>query len=138
VWRANTHAADLARFSCSLSCSPVLADQAAENLTALDPGSDIDGAARLLRRILPQDLMRAMVGLVAGELRQDRSEMPFAEDQDGIQALTDLHGVHVAKPLNSGGGTVDACYLRSQVGDLERSIGQQGDYVGVGESAQHA
>jgi len=35
-----------------------------------------------------------------------------------------------------------ATYLRSQVGDLERSISQQGDYlgelVGVGEAAQHA
>jgi hypothetical protein len=50
----------------------------------------------------------------------------------------DLHCVRVAEPLESGGGVVEACYLRSQLGDVERSGGEQGDdlgeLVGVGEA----
>jgi hypothetical protein len=47
--------------SRSLGCSVVLADQAAEDLPALDPGGDIDGAAGLAqRRFLLQALMRAV------------------------------------------------------------------------------
>ena len=74
--------------SYSLGCSAVFADQAAENLPALDPGSNIDGAAGLAqRRFLVQALVRSMSVIVAGELGQDVTEMPLAEDQHVVQAL---------------------------------------------------
>jgi hypothetical protein len=65
----------------------VLADQATQDLPALDPGSDIDGAAGLPRRFLPKALMRTVAVIAADELGQHFAEMPLAEDQDVIQAL---------------------------------------------------
>ena len=65
----------------------VFADQAAEDLPALDPGGDIDGAARLPRRFLLQALMRTVAVIVPDVLGQELAEMPFAEDQHMIQAL---------------------------------------------------
>jgi hypothetical protein len=65
-----------------------IADQAAENLPALDPGSDIDGAAGPPWRFLLQALVQAMAVVVPGEIGQDLAEMTFAEDQDVVQALT--------------------------------------------------
>jgi hypothetical protein len=65
----------------------VFADQAAEDLPALDPGGDIDGAAGLPRRFLLQALVRMVAVIVPGVLGQDLAEMPFAEDQHMIQAL---------------------------------------------------
>lgn len=62
----------------------VFADQAAEDLLALDPGGDIDGGAGLPRRFLPQALMRPMSVIVAGELGHHLAELPFAEDQHMI------------------------------------------------------
>ena len=54
---------------CSLGCSPVLADQAVDDLPALDPGGHIDGAARLMqRRILVQRLVRPVAVIVPCEL----------------------------------------------------------------------
>jgi hypothetical protein len=64
----------------------VFADQAAEDLPALDPGGDSDGAAGLPRRFLPQALVRTVAVMVTGVPGQDRAEMPFAEDQHMIQA----------------------------------------------------
>jgi hypothetical protein len=66
----------------------VLADQAAEDMAAFDPGSGIDRAAGLLRRFLPPALVRTVAVIVAGEFGQDLAEMSFAEDQDVIQTLT--------------------------------------------------
>ena len=74
-------------FSCSLGCSTVFADQAAEDLPALDPGRGIDGTTGRPRRFLPQALMRPVLVVVASELGQDLAEMPLAEDQDVVQAL---------------------------------------------------
>jgi hypothetical protein len=51
--------------SRSLGCSAVLADQAAEDLPALDPGCDIDAAAGLSRRLLPQALVRTVAVVAA-------------------------------------------------------------------------
>lgn len=73
--------------SRSLRCSAVFAYQAAEDLSALDPGADIDGAAGRLRRFLAQALMRAVLVGVAGELGQNLAEMPLAEGQDVVRAL---------------------------------------------------
>lgn len=66
----------------------IFADQAAEDLLALDSGGDIDGAAGLPRRSLLQALMRPMPVIVAGELGHHLAEMPFAEDQHMIQAFS--------------------------------------------------
>jgi hypothetical protein len=50
----------------------ILADQAAEDLPALDPGGDIDGVAGLaLRRFLLQALVRTVLVVVPGVLGQD-------------------------------------------------------------------
>ena len=73
--------------SCSLGCSAVLADQAAEDLPAFDPGRDIDVSARRPRQLLPQALTRTMPVVMTGELGQDLAEVPFAEDQHVIEAL---------------------------------------------------
>jgi hypothetical protein len=71
-----------------LDRSAVLADQAANDLPALDPGGDIDGLAGLpLRGFLLQGLVRTMLVIVPGVLDQDLAEMPFAEDQHVVQAL---------------------------------------------------
>jgi hypothetical protein len=60
----------------------VLADQAGEDLPALDPGGDIDTMAGLaLRRLLPRALVRTVAVVVPGVLGQDAAEMPLAEDQ---------------------------------------------------------
>jgi hypothetical protein len=65
-----------------LGCSAIFANQAAEDLLALDPGGDIDGVAGLAqRRFLPQGLVRTAAVVVPGVFGQDAAEMPFAEDQ---------------------------------------------------------
>src|SRR6266516_2810478 len=74
--------------SCSLGRSAVFADQAAEDLPALDPGADIGGVAGLAqRRFLLQALVRPVAVVVPGVLGKDLAEMPFAEGQHVIQAL---------------------------------------------------
>jgi len=81
-------AADLA-FLRSLGCCPaVFADQAAKDLSALDPGGDIDGAAWLTqRRFLLQALVRTVAVVMLSVLGQDVAQMPLAEDQHVVQAL---------------------------------------------------
>jgi hypothetical protein len=75
-------------FRALLGRSAVFADQAAEDLPALDPSGDIDGVAGLAQRwFLPQGLVRTVAVVVPGVLGQDAAEMPFAEDQHVIQAL---------------------------------------------------
>ena len=67
----------------------ILADQAAEDLPTLDPGGDIDGMARLmLRRFLLQALVRTVAIVMLGVLGQDAAEVPLAEDQHVVRALT--------------------------------------------------
>ena len=72
----------------SLGRSAVFADQAAEDLPALDPGGDIDGVAGLAQRgFLLQALVRTVAVIVPGVLGQDLAEVPLAEDQHVVQAL---------------------------------------------------
>jgi hypothetical protein len=87
VPRQNSFIAAELAFSCSLGCSVVLADQAAEDLRALDPGGEIDCSAGSARGFLPQALMRTVAVVVAGVLGQDLAEMALAEDQDVIEAF---------------------------------------------------
>jgi hypothetical protein len=69
-------AADLA-FRDRLGCSAVFADQAAENLSALDPGLDIDDVAALAQPgFLLQALVRAVPIIAPGVLGPDTAEMP--------------------------------------------------------------
>jgi hypothetical protein len=74
-----------------LGRSAVLADQAAQNLPALDPGGDIDSLPGLLRGFL----VRTMAVVVPGVLGQDATEMPLAEYQHVVQALA-AQGTHEA------------------------------------------
>ena len=66
----------------------VFADQAADDLPALNPGSDIDGVAGLaLRRFPLQTLVRTVPALVPGVLSQHLSQVLLAEDQHVVGAL---------------------------------------------------
>ena len=66
----------------------IFADQAADNLPALDPSSDIDGLIGLAQRwFLLQSLVRPVAVVVPGVLGQDLTEMPLTEDQHVVQAL---------------------------------------------------
>jgi hypothetical protein len=54
-----------------------------------DPGGDINDVAGLAqRRFLLQALVRTVAVVVPGVLSQDLAEMPLAEDQYVVQALT--------------------------------------------------
>src|SRR5205085_3030554 len=98
--------------SAFLGCSAVFVNQAAENLPTLDPGRDIHGAARPPRRFLLQALMRSMAVVVAAEFGQDLAQMPFAEDQDTIQALASERS---HKPLSTESRT-RGCPMPGQPG----------------------
>ena len=75
-------------FSRSLACSAVLADQAVDDLPALDPGGHIDRLARCMqRRSLFPRLMRPMLVVVPRVLGQDPPEVSFAVDQQVVKAL---------------------------------------------------
>jgi hypothetical protein len=75
-------------FLCSLRCSSVRADQAVDDLPALDPGSHIDRFAGLVqRRSLFPRLVRPMLVIVPRVLGQDPPEVLFAVDQQVVQAL---------------------------------------------------
>jgi hypothetical protein len=75
-------------FSCSLGCSPVFGDQAAENLPVLDPGGDVGGSGGRPVEVLAAG-SDAVGGrkVVAGELAEHLAEVVLAEDQDVVQAL---------------------------------------------------
>jgi hypothetical protein len=67
----------------------VFADQAAEYLPVLDSGSDVEDVAGATKeRFLLQALVRPVALIVPGVLGQDLAEIPLAEDQHVIQALT--------------------------------------------------
>jgi len=73
----------------SLGRSAVFADQAAGGLRALNLGGDVDGMAGFAqRRPLVQRLMRPVIVVVPHVLGQDIPEMPLAENQQVIRALT--------------------------------------------------
>jgi hypothetical protein len=72
----------------SLGCSAVFAGQAADDLPALGPDSNVDGVAGLVKR---RSLVLPMVWPVAvvmpRVLGQDFPEMLLAENQHVIEAL---------------------------------------------------
>ncbi len=75
-------------FLRSLGCSPVLADQALDGLSALDPGGHVDRLAGLVqRRSLCPRLVGPVIVVVLGILSQDLPEVPFAVDQQMAGAL---------------------------------------------------
>jgi hypothetical protein len=73
----------------SLGRFAAFADQAAGGLRALNLGGDVDGMAGFAqRRPLVQRLMRPVIVVVPYVLGQDIPEMPLAENQQVIRALT--------------------------------------------------
>jgi hypothetical protein len=67
----------------------VFADQAAKNLSSLDPCGDVDGVGGLaLRGLLLKALVRAVAVVVRGVLGQDVAKVLLAEDQHVAGALT--------------------------------------------------
>ena len=76
----------------SLLCA-VLADQAVDDLPALDPGVHIDRLARFMqRRSLFPRLMRPMLVVVPRVLGQDPPEVSFTVDQQVFKALAPSRG----------------------------------------------
>ena len=75
-------------FLRSLRCPRVLADQAVNDLSALDPGGHVDRLARLVqvRPLLPR-LMGPMLVVVPRVLGQDLPEVSFTVDQQVVEAL---------------------------------------------------
>ncbi len=66
----------------------VFADQATEDLPALDPDGDVDDTAGLAQRgFLLQRLVRTMAVVVPRVLGQHLPQVPLAEDQHMVQAL---------------------------------------------------
>ena len=66
----------------------VFADQAAEDLSTLDPGGDIDGPAWLAQwGFLLPSLVRPVPVIVPGVLGKRLPQVLLAEDQHVIQAL---------------------------------------------------
>ena len=75
-------------FLCPSGCSPVLADQAVDDLSVLDPGGDIDCLTGFVqqRSLFPR-LVRPVLVVMPRLLGQNPLEVPFAEDQHVVQAL---------------------------------------------------
>jgi uncharacterized protein len=68
-------------FLCPLGCSPVLADQTVDHLSALDPGGHIDRLAGLVqRRSLFPRLVGPMMVVMLRILGQSPPEVSFAVD----------------------------------------------------------
>ena len=75
-------------FTVPSGCSPVLADQAVDDVRALDPAGYIDRLAGFVqRRSLVPRLVRPVFVIVPRVLGQDILEVPFAVDQQVVQAL---------------------------------------------------
>jgi len=75
-------------FLRSLGCSPILADQALDGLSALDPGGHLDRLAGLVqRRSLFPRLVWPVIVIVLGVLGQDVPKVLFAVDQQVVEAL---------------------------------------------------
>jgi hypothetical protein len=80
--------ASLNCFPCSLACSPVLADQAVNDLSAADAGGHIDRPVDLvLRASLFAQLVRPVFVVMLRILGQDPPEVPFAIGQQVVEAL---------------------------------------------------
>ena len=64
------------RFLCLSGCSPVLADQAVDDLSTFDPGANVDRLAGLVqRRSLPARLVRPVLVVMLRVLGQDPPEV---------------------------------------------------------------
>ena len=89
VCRARTRAMALSWcFMCSSGRSPVLVDQPVDDLPAPDPAGDVDWLAGLMqRRSLFARLVRAMFVVMPRVLGEDPPEVPFAGDQQLVEAL---------------------------------------------------
>ena len=75
-------------FLYSSGCSPVLVDQAVDDLPAPDPGGHIDSLAGLVqRRSLFPRLVRPVVIVMPRVLGEDPPEMSFTIDQQVVKAL---------------------------------------------------
>jgi hypothetical protein len=76
-------------FLSSLRSPRVLADQAVEDLPALDPGGHIDRLIELVQRrpLLPR-LMGPMLVVMPRVLGQDLPEVSFTVDQQVVEALS--------------------------------------------------
>src|SRR5215813_1669688 len=75
-------------FVCSSGCSPVLADQALDDVGALDAGGHIGRLAGFVqRRSLFPRLVRPMLVVVPRVLGQEPPEVSFAVDQQVVEAL---------------------------------------------------
>ncbi len=75
-------------FTVPSGCSPVLADQGVDDVRALDPAGYIDRLAGFVqRRSLVPRLVRPVFVIVPCVLGHDILEVPFAEDQQVVQAL---------------------------------------------------
>src|SRR5215472_6942359 len=75
-------------FLCSSGCSPVLADQALDDVGALDAGGHIGRLAGFVqRRSLFPRLVRPMLVVVPRVLGQDPPEVSLAVDQQVVEAL---------------------------------------------------
>ena len=72
----------------ALGGSSVLADQSADGLPALDPGSDVDGLAGFAqRRSLLKCLMGPVAVIVPDVFIQDIPQVLLADDQQVVHAL---------------------------------------------------
>jgi hypothetical protein len=75
-------------FLCPSGCSPVLADQAVDDLRAFDPRGNVDRLAGLVqRRSLFARLVGPVLVVMLRVLGQDPPEVPFAVNQQVVQAL---------------------------------------------------
>ena len=75
-------------FLCPLGRSPVLVDQAVDDLSALDPGSHVDHLAGLVqRRSLFPRLVRPMTVVMPRVLGEDPPKVSFTVDQQVVEAL---------------------------------------------------
>jgi hypothetical protein len=68
---------------------PVLADQAVDDLSAFDPGGDVDGLVRLVqRRSLFPRLVGLMLVVVLRVFGQSPPEASFTVDREVVKALS--------------------------------------------------
>jgi hypothetical protein len=75
-------------FLYPLGRSPVLVDQAVDDLSALDPGSHVDHLAGLVqRRSLFPRLMGPMTVVMPRVLGEDLPKVSFTADQQVVEAL---------------------------------------------------
>ena len=84
----NSYTASELVFLSSLGCSPVLADQALDDLGALDPGGHIDRLAGLVQRrpLIPR-LVGPMSVVMPRVLGQGPAKVLFTIDQQVVKAL---------------------------------------------------